>query len=41
MLGWDQYGLDKKMPRDTLGKLVVLHLLGYVGYVVHLGPSGE
>jgi hypothetical protein len=39
MLGWDQYGLDKKRPGTPCTEVVFLHLLGYAGHVVHSGAS--
>jgi hypothetical protein len=40
MLGWDQYGFDKKRTRTRHTKLVFLHLVRYAGHVVHSGESG-
>jgi hypothetical protein len=36
MLGWNWYGIDK----NSIGKLVFLHLTGSMGHVVHSGASG-
>jgi hypothetical protein len=35
MLGWDQYGFDKKRFRTRCAKLVFLHLMESAGHVVH------
>jgi hypothetical protein len=35
MLGWDQYGLDKKCTGTRYAKLVFLQPVGYAGHVVH------
>jgi hypothetical protein len=35
MLGWYQYGFDKRHVRTCYTKLVFLHPMGSVGHVVH------
>jgi hypothetical protein len=35
ILGWDRYGYDKK--RTHYAQLVFLHLVGYVGHIMHSG----
>jgi hypothetical protein len=40
MLEWEWYGFHKKRIRTRYGELVFLHLVGYVGDVVHFGASG-
>jgi hypothetical protein len=35
MLVWDRYGFQKKRIESHYVKLVFLHLVGYVGQVVH------
>jgi hypothetical protein len=39
MLGWDQYGFDKKC-QTRYTELVFLQLVGSAGYVVHSGAFG-
>jgi hypothetical protein len=39
MLGWDQYGFDKKRARTRCAKLVFLHPMGSAGHVQHFGAS--
>jgi hypothetical protein len=41
MLGWDQYGIDKLCARTCYAKLVLLHLVGSAGHVVHSSESGS
>jgi hypothetical protein len=40
MLGWDQYGFNKKRVGTCYAKLGFMHTLGSVGHVVHSGASG-
>jgi hypothetical protein len=40
MLGWDQYGFDKKCTGTHYAELVSLHPVESAGYVVHSGGSG-
>jgi hypothetical protein len=40
MLGWAQYGFHKKCAGTHYAKLVFLHLVGSVGYVLHSDASG-
>jgi hypothetical protein len=40
MLGWDQYGFDKKHDGTRYAELVFLHHMGYAAQVVHSGASG-
>jgi hypothetical protein len=35
MLGWDQYGFDRKRIRTRYVELVFLHPVGSAGHVVH------
>jgi hypothetical protein len=37
MLGWDQYGYEKKSPRISYAELVFLHPGGSAGHIVHSG----
>jgi hypothetical protein len=39
MLGWDQYGFDKKCIGTRYAKLSYLHPVGSVGHVVHFDSS--
>jgi hypothetical protein len=39
MLGWDQYGFDKKCIGTRYAELSFLHPVGSVGHVVHYGAS--
>jgi hypothetical protein len=41
MLGWDQYGFEKKCTKTRYADLVFLHLVGSAGHVMHSGASGE
>jgi hypothetical protein len=40
MLGWDQYGYDKKHAGTHYAKIVFLHPVGSMGRVEHSGASG-
>jgi hypothetical protein len=40
MLGWDQYGLEKKHTGTRYVELVFLHSVGTTGHVVHSVASG-
>jgi hypothetical protein len=40
MLGWDQYGFDKKCAGTRCAELMFLHPVGSAGLVVHSGASG-
>jgi hypothetical protein len=40
MLGWDQYGFDKKCARTRYADLAFLHLVGSAAHIVHSGASG-
>jgi hypothetical protein len=39
MLGWDQYGFNKKHGKIRYAELLFLHPVGSVGHVVHSGVS--
>jgi hypothetical protein len=39
MLGWDQYGYDKKRTGICYPELMILHPVGSVSHVVHSGAS--
>jgi hypothetical protein len=39
MLGWDQYGIDKKCMWTRYAELLFLHLVGYAGHVVDSSAS--
>jgi hypothetical protein len=41
LLGWDQYGFEKKYIRRRYAKLLFLHPVGSTGHVVPFGASGE
>jgi hypothetical protein len=41
MLGWDQYGYDKKCIGTRYVELLFLHLVASTGHVVHFGASEE
>jgi hypothetical protein len=40
MLGWDQYGFDKKCVRIRFTELAFLHPVGSTGHKVHSDASG-
>jgi hypothetical protein len=40
MLKWDRYGFPKKHVGTRYAKLMFLHLVGYVGHMVHSRTSG-
>jgi hypothetical protein len=40
MLGWDEYRFYKMRDGTPYAKLLFLHLIGYVGHVVHCGAFG-
>jgi hypothetical protein len=40
MLGWYQYGFDKKFVVTHYAEIMFLHLVGSAGHVVHSGASG-
>jgi hypothetical protein len=40
MLGWDQFGYDKKHAWIHYVEHVFLHLVGSAGDIVHSGASG-
>jgi hypothetical protein len=40
MVGWDQYGFDKKIAGTHYAKIVFLLPVGSAGHVVHSRPSG-
>jgi hypothetical protein len=40
MLGWDQYGFDKKRAGTRYTKIVCLHPVGSGGHVVNSSASG-
>jgi hypothetical protein len=39
MLGWDRYGFNEKRNGTRYAKLLFLHPVGSMGYVVHFGAS--
>jgi hypothetical protein len=39
LLGWDQYGFEKKYIRRPYAELLFLHLVGSTGHVVPFGAS--
>jgi hypothetical protein len=39
MLGWDQYGFDKKRAETRYIELLFLHSVGSGGHIVHSGAS--
>jgi hypothetical protein len=41
LLGWDQYGFEKKYIRTRYAELLFLHPVGSTGHVVPFGASGE
>jgi hypothetical protein len=41
MLGWDQYGFDKKHTETRYAKLVFFHPVGSTDLIVHSGASRE
>jgi hypothetical protein len=41
MLGWDQYGFEKKYIWTHYAELLFLHPVGSAGHVVPFGASGE
>jgi hypothetical protein len=41
MLGWDQYGFEKKYIRTRYAELLFLHPVGSTGHVVPFGASRE
>jgi hypothetical protein len=41
MLGWDQYGFEKKYIWTLYAELLFFHLVGSAGNVVPFGASGE
>jgi hypothetical protein len=40
MLGWDRYGFHKKHTGIRYVALMILHLVGSVGHIVHSDASG-
>jgi hypothetical protein len=40
MLRWDEYRFYKMRDGTPYAKLLFLHLMGYVGHVVHCGAFG-
>jgi hypothetical protein len=40
ILGWDEYGFQKRLDGTPYAELGFLHLMGFVGHVVHCGVSG-
>jgi hypothetical protein len=40
MIGWDQYGFDKKRDGTRYDELLFLHPVGSVGHVVHSVATG-
>jgi hypothetical protein len=40
MLGWDRYGFHKMCVGTRYAELVFLHLVGYLGHILHSDPFG-